>query len=103
MRSIHSEMFAALPVALERFIEDPAVGCIVLTGAGSAFCSGGDLDGGEAAADELDTDARIITALVESPKVTIPALPGPAVGAGMAIPLPADRRIAARSARLING
>jgi 2-(1,2-epoxy-1,2-dihydrophenyl)acetyl-CoA isomerase len=38
-----------------------------------------------------------------SPKVTLAALPGAAVGAGMSIALATDFRIAARSARLIPG
>ncbi|WP_240492056.1 enoyl-CoA hydratase-related protein, partial [Mycobacterium alsense] len=45
----------------------------------------------------------MVQLLHEIPKVTIAALPGAAVGAGMSIALSADLRIAARSARLIPG
>ncbi len=117
--ALHRDMCDAVPAILERFIVDPEVGCIVVTGAGAAFCAGGDVrDGAErrtgkdagAAAPSVDKasailcrNARMVRLLHESPKVTIAALPGPAVGAGLGIALAADLRIAARSARLIPG
>ena len=52
---------------------------------------------------ELLHAARIVRLLYEIPQVTIAALPGPAVGAGMSLALAADLRIAARSASLIPG
>ena len=45
----------------------------------------------------------MVVALHEGPKISIAALPGPAVGAGVGIALAADLRIAAESARLIPG
>lgn len=116
--ALHAEMYEAVPRLLERFAADDGVGCVVITGAGNAFCAGGDVrDGGSAkevpAGDReeqiairsamLADNARMVTLLHEMPKVTIAALPGAAVGAGMSIALSADLRIAARSARLIPG
>ncbi|BBX21724.1 enoyl-CoA hydratase [Mycolicibacter terrae] len=116
--ALHPEMYEAVPALLDRFAADDEVGCVLLTGAGNAFCAGGDVrDGGSAKAvppgdrDEqiaarsamLAGNARMVTLLHAMPKVTIAALPGAAVGAGMSIALSTDLRIGARSARLIPG
>lgn len=116
--ALHPEMYEAVPRLLERFGTDDAVGCVLITGAGNAFCAGGDVrDGGTAGrvpdgdveaqvrsrSDLLTEQARMVTLLHDLPKLSIAALPGPAVGAGMSIALAADLRIAARSARLIPG
>ena len=90
--------------------EDPAVGAILITGAGTAFCSGGDVKGmgGRGPRGQMGFDERVIDlrqrqaaltgALVAVRKPTIAALPGAAAGAGLAIALACDIRIAARSA-----
>jgi enoyl-CoA hydratase/carnithine racemase len=95
--------------------EDPAVGAILITGAGTAFCSGGDVKGmggrgprGQMGFDERVTDLRqrqaaLTGALVAVRKPTIAALPGAAAGAGLAIALACDIRIAARSAFVSTG
>ncbi|WNG89268.1 enoyl-CoA hydratase-related protein [Mycobacterium sp. ITM-2016-00317] len=116
--ALHPEMYEAVPRLLERFADSVDVGCVLVTGAGTAFCAGGDVrDGGSAndvpAGDPeeqirarsalLADNARMVTLLHSMPKVTIAALPGAAVGAGMSIALATDLRIAARSARLIPG
>jgi 2-(1,2-epoxy-1,2-dihydrophenyl)acetyl-CoA isomerase len=43
--ALHHGMFDPITQALEEFAVDDRVGCIVLTGAGSAFCAGGDVTG----------------------------------------------------------
>lgn len=116
--ALHADMYVAIPPLLERFSADDEIGAVVVTGAGSAFCAGGDVrDGGsakQAPSGDRDTqirvrgaaladNARMVTLLHEMPKITIAALPGPAVGAGMSIALSTDLRIAARSARLVPG
>lgn len=118
--ALHYEILETVPRLLERFVEDPAVGCIMVTGAGRSFCSGGDVGGNtfrrQAAGDTprqkatakeqgqmLAEDARMIRMLFECPKITLAALPGAAVGAGMSLALAADLRIAGRSATLIGG
>ncbi|KUI34577.1 enoyl-CoA hydratase [Mycobacterium sp. IS-1590] len=121
--ALHAEMYVAVPRLLEQFAADDAIGCVLITGSGNAFCAGGDVrDGnsGKQASGEwgdgvdveakvrsqtaqLADNARMVTQLHRMPKVTIAALPGAAVGAGMSIALAADLRIAARSARLIPG
>jgi enoyl-CoA hydratase/carnithine racemase len=108
-----------LTPALRRMIkhcgEDASVGAILITGAGTAFCAGGDVKGmGDGAPNtdipleeriaNLRTKQRTLTgALVGLRKPTIAALPGPAAGAGMAIALACDIRIAAESAIMSTG
>lgn len=118
--ALHPEMYDAMPRLVERYGSDDAVGCILLTGAGTAFCAGGDVRGGgsrrrpgderapsdgypHGRGDPLSHQARAVVLLQESPKITMAALPGPAVGAGASLALAADLRIAAESASLITG
>jgi len=93
---------------------DPAVRCIVLTGAGKGFCAGGDVKGmaaagdgtvGKQTIDEAIQRQRInqrATAgkLFKMPKPTLAALPGAAAGAGLALALACDLRIMAGNAIL---
>src|SRR6516162_2987227 len=106
----------ALTPALRSMIrtcgEDPNVGALLITGSGKAFCAGGNVKGMGAhrgkAKLEMSFDAkvadlqerqRLLTgALVSVRKPTIAALPGPAVGAGLALAMACDIRIAAASA-----
>lgn len=90
--------------------DDPDVGALLITGAGTAFCSGGDVKGmggrgprGQMSYEERLADLRwrqthLTGALVAVRKPTIAALPGAAAGAGLAIALACDIRIAAKSA-----
>lgn len=107
-----------LTPALRRMIkslgEDPDVGALVITGAGTAFCAGGDVKGmanapkeertlEEAAADLKERQRTLTGALMALRIPTIAALPGPAAGAGLALALACDIRIAARSAFVTAG
>jgi enoyl-CoA hydratase/carnithine racemase len=95
--------------------EDANVGAILITGAGTAFCSGGDVKGmggrgprGQMTFEERLGDLRwrqaaLTGALVAVRKPTIAALPGAAAGAGLAIALACDIRIAAQSAFVSTG
>jgi 2-(1,2-epoxy-1,2-dihydrophenyl)acetyl-CoA isomerase len=108
------DMVQALGEALQRAAADPAVRLVVLTGAGDAFCSGGDVKGfaqsAAAAApaalsfDLKVTDLRLRTEvsrwLHEMPKPTLAVIPGPAAGAGLSLALACDLRIAAEDAKL---
>jgi 2-(1,2-epoxy-1,2-dihydrophenyl)acetyl-CoA isomerase len=114
--ALHDAMYAPMIEAVQAFAEDPEVGCVVVTGAGTAFCAGGDVrdgsgrkraDGTKPSEDEraafLAGNAQLAVVLREAPIITIAAVNGPAVGAGMAIALACDLRIAASSARFIGG
>jgi 2-(1,2-epoxy-1,2-dihydrophenyl)acetyl-CoA isomerase len=114
--ALHDDMYEPMIRAIESFAADPEVGCVVVTGEGSAFCAGGDVregsgrrreDGSKPSDEEraafLAGNARVCVLLREAPIITMAAVNGPAVGAGMAIALACDLRIAASSARFIGG
>ena len=107
------EMLLALSEALPRLASDPTVRLVVLTGAGNAFCSGGDVKGfaknaaGAPASlsfDQKVTDLRarmdVSRWLHEMPKPTLAVIPGPAAGAGLSLALACDMRIAVDDAKL---
>src|SRR3954453_7154069 len=97
--------------------ENPEVGALLITGAGTAFCAGGNVKGMGAHRDkkklemsydekvaDLQERQRLLTgALVSVRKPTIAALPGAAVGAGLAIAMACDIRLAAESAFVATG
>jgi len=91
--------------ALDRAAADPAVGCVVLHGAGRAFCAGGDLTGNtrrETAADELAflERADAFHAAVRASAVpVIAAVHGLCLGAGVSLATSCDLVLAADDAR----
>lgn len=94
---------------VERIARDASVRCLVLTGAGQAFCAGGNAKA--MATDEqppleerirrIRHESEVVALLHEMAKPTIAALPGPAAGAGFALALACDLRIAAESASMV--
>jgi 2-(1,2-epoxy-1,2-dihydrophenyl)acetyl-CoA isomerase len=106
-------MTGAMAAQLAAAELDPAVKCIVLTGAGKGFCAGGDVKGmasGGGGGAGAGIDAAIhrqrvnqrSTAgkLFKMPKPTLAALPGAAAGAGLSLALACDMRIMASNAIL---
>jgi 2-(1,2-epoxy-1,2-dihydrophenyl)acetyl-CoA isomerase len=90
---------------------DVSVKCVVLTGAGKGFCSGGDVKAmSNRGARSLTIDEAIhrqrvnqretVGRLFKMPKPTLAALPGAAAGAGFSLALACDLRIMATSAFL---
>ena len=116
--ALSDELTPALRRMIVRLGHDPSVGALVLAGAGTAFCAGGDVKSmssgrgpgrntertaGEAVL-ELQQRQRTLTGVIVSlPVPTIAALPGPAAGAGLAIALACDIRFAAASAFVTTG
>jgi 2-(1,2-epoxy-1,2-dihydrophenyl)acetyl-CoA isomerase len=121
--ALSGEMNAGLEEALRRLTYDPKVRVVVLTGAGAAFCAGGDVkgfaadtsrgaSGGGADAGErrgpaiesrvagLRRGMEMVKWLHEMPKPTLAVIPGPAAGAGLSLALACDLRIATTSAKL---
>jgi 2-(1,2-epoxy-1,2-dihydrophenyl)acetyl-CoA isomerase len=107
-------MMTAMDRVLSELEADEAVGCIVLTGAGGAFCAGGDVKAmaERSAGDRRGTiDAAIHRQrllqratsgrLWQMPKPTIAAIGGPAAGAGLSLALACDLRYAVDSAVLV--
>lgn len=97
----------ALVAAVSDLRSDPKVRCVVLTGAGTAFCSGADLGvlreeskaDTIAGRDQLRRFYEVFLGFRELPMPVIAAVNGAAVGAGLNLALSCDIRIAARSAR----
>jgi len=115
--ALSGAMLAALGGLLAKFEGDAEVAVIVLTGAGGAFCAGGDVKGmaegtggGSTARTGADLDSRIHAQRLSQratagklhtiPKPTIASLPGAAAGAGLSLALACDLRIAAENAVL---
>mgnify|MGYP006131454659 CR=1 FL=1 len=102
----------ALRETLLRLDSDDRVGCVLITGAGNAFCSGGDVSGMSGGSGKVSSKEERIQELTEKQvtltmrihklsKVTIAALPGPAAGAGLSIALACDLRVASENAFLM--
>jgi len=94
--------------AMRAIGDDATVRAVVVTGAGRAFCAGGDLSwlGGEPDASVPDLRQRMSAfyrtwlSVHDLPVPTIAAIGGPAIGAGLAVALACDIRVAADDARL---
>ena len=115
--ALSAAMSAGLEEAIPRLAEDSNVRVVVLTGAGGAFCAGGDVKGfarsgsgrprsGAGAGRSFEQRVaglrratEIVRCLHEMPKPTLAAIPGPAAGGGLSLALACDIRIAAASAK----
>lgn len=100
-----ARMHAELMDALERAEGDAAARCVVLTGAGKAFCSGQDLKDlapgqsfGELVRERYNP---LVLKLRAVPKPIVAAVNGVAAGAGMSLALACDARVALDSARFV--
>lgn len=105
------DMLSHLREQLARAELDPEIGAILLTGAGRAFCAGGDVKvmaANNASGKPMDPTLRMeqqrqshratSLRLYEMGKPTLAAIPGAAAGAGFSLALACDMRIAAESA-----
>ena len=110
LNALSAPIMEGLLEALPRLASDTAVGAIVLTGAGRAFCAGGDVKrmaeesidrSGQEAVTLLRGRMEVSRLLHEIPKPTIAMVNGPAAGAGMALALACDLRLAGQSARFV--
>jgi enoyl-CoA hydratase/carnithine racemase len=102
--AIDIELRLALADEIERADSDAEVRAIVLTGAGPAFCSGGDIAtmermSAERAIERAQLAQRVIRAIWNTSKPVLAAVEGSAFGAGTALAIACDRVVAARDAR----
>jgi enoyl-CoA hydratase/carnithine racemase len=104
-------ILAEFLAALEGISDDPEISVLILTGAGTAFCAGGDVKAmrdktGTFAGAPLDIAEHYRAGVQRIPKAlyhldipTIAAVNGPALGAGCDIAFMCDMRIAATTAQ----
>ncbi|MBY0334876.1 MAG: enoyl-CoA hydratase/isomerase family protein [Acetobacteraceae bacterium] len=95
-------MYASLAEAIERTAEDPAIGCLLITGCDDVFCAGNDIADFRAAR-PADGGARpsrrVYQGLARLDKPVIGAVQGLAIGIGFTMLLHADIVLAAPEAR----
>lgn len=109
LNSLTFEVYRELTDTFRRLGGRPEVRVVVITGAGRAFCTGGDVN--DIIGDLLHRDAKglleftrltcdLVRAMRELPRPIVASLNGTVAGAGAAIALASDLRVAADSARI---
>jgi enoyl-CoA hydratase/carnithine racemase len=115
MNAFTGQMMTDLITAFDATDADDAVGAVIVTGAGRAFCAGADLSAGGATFDsgaratdparvrvndiERDGGGRVTLRIFDSLKPVIAAVNGAAVGVGVTMQLAMDIRLASTAAR----
>lgn len=105
LNAISADMWRALDAALAAFEADAAVRCVVFRGKGEkAFCAGADVAEKDQAARDAgpqrnQTAFDSLSKIEVFPKPTISMISGYCLGAGVALALACDLRIAAQGAR----
>ncbi len=98
------ELRVEIAQAFEALAADDTVGCVLLTGAGTAFCSG--MDTTQFGGDEenrrrlAESSFAAFGAVGSCPKPLVAAVNGPAIAGGFALSLLCDLRVASETARM---
>jgi enoyl-CoA hydratase/carnithine racemase len=109
LNALTFEVYRELSATFRALAERPAVRAVVLTGAGRAFCSGGDVK--EIIGALLQRDAAglleftrmtcdLVRAMRGLPKPIVASLNGTVAGAGAILAIASDQRVAADTARI---
>jgi enoyl-CoA hydratase/carnithine racemase len=108
--AFNGEMIEEWVKALEEAMQNEEVHVIVITGAGNAFCSGGDVGGMKQNQKPLDNKNklwknihRVPLTLKSIDKPVIAAINGPAVGAGLDMALMCDIRTMVSDSKVSEG
>jgi len=109
LNALDGRMKSELAAELKQVAKDRQVRCLVITGAGRAFCSGQDLKEATARKDGFDFTGAlrkqynpIIMALASLEIPTIASVNGVAAGAGWSLALACDLRIASTKAKFVS-
>lgn len=117
LNALSEGLMRSLVIHIGEAARDPAVGCLVLTGAGRGFCAGGDLKSGggrpgpvtheeggrvEQNFTRLRGFMEVSHLLHEMPKPTIAMINGPVAGAGLGLAGACDLRFASKSATFVS-
>jgi enoyl-CoA hydratase/carnithine racemase len=97
LNAVDTPMLDELSAHIRSAEPDDSVRAVLLTGAGRAFCSGGDLTGGDTAG-AAEAANRVVRAIVGLPKPVVAGVSGAAVGFGCPLALACDLVVAAPSA-----
>lgn len=109
--ALSSELTSALVRSIDEAASDDAVRVVALTGEGGAFCSGADLSprkapdpAPESAEQTADRVVKLVTGFrLTCEKPVIAGIDGIAIGAGLALAMCADIRMASSNARFHPG
>lgn len=109
LNALNGEMISTMKKTLSDWARDPEIGAVVLTGEGRAFCAGGDVGSMakgsdkkpsmEESVDGLRFGQELCYTLHTMPKITIAAVNGYAMGAGLGIAMSCDLRVASDKAK----
>jgi 2-(1,2-epoxy-1,2-dihydrophenyl)acetyl-CoA isomerase len=124
LNALDPDLMRAFLAAVTRVADDDRVSCVVITGAGRGFCSGGDRRASNQAAEAagnarepleeeraealeqriawLRRSAEVTRILHRMPKPTIAMINGGCAGAGLSIAGACDLRFAAKSAKFVS-
>jgi enoyl-CoA hydratase len=97
LNAVDTPMLDELSARFGDAATDDTVRAVLLTGAGKAFCSGGDLSGGDTAG-AAEAANRVVRAITGLPKPVVAGVHGGAVGFGCPLALACDLVVAAPSA-----